>query len=119
ASPVTCSLGANWSPPTSAPEEVPAAPASPIIGRTFDQGDKQRRDVTRVHNPHARPGKSPADDTSRRSTEEEDMGSVRRHGEKERVGAYSAGRMWIRASGPASLVLRWYGRRVGGLGSRS
>jgi eukaryotic-like serine/threonine-protein kinase len=30
--------------------------------------------------------------------------------------AESAGRMWIRASGPASPVLRWYGRRVGGLG---
>ena len=28
----------------------------------------------------------------------------------------SAGRMWISASGPASPVLRWYGRRVGGLG---
>ncbi len=26
------------------------------------------------------------------------------------------GRMWISASGPASPVLRWYGRRVGGLG---
>jgi hypothetical protein len=30
--------------------------------------------------------------------------------------AYSAGRMWISASGLASPVLRWYGRRVGGLG---
>jgi hypothetical protein len=24
--------------------------------------------------------------------------------------------MWIRASGPASPVLRWYGHRVGSLG---
>src|SRR5712691_9219857 len=30
--------------------------------------------------------------------------------------AYSAGRLWVSASGPASPVLRWYGRRVGGLG---
>src|SRR5258708_9707700 len=30
--------------------------------------------------------------------------------------AYSAGRMWISASGPASPVLRWFGRRVGSLG---
>jgi hypothetical protein len=30
--------------------------------------------------------------------------------------AESAGRMWIGASGPASPVLRWYGRRVGSLG---
>ena len=29
---------------------------------------------------------------------------------------YSAGRMWIGASGPASPVLRWCGRRVGRLG---
>src|SRR6266704_1112069 len=29
---------------------------------------------------------------------------------------YSAGRLWVSASGPASPVLRWYGRRVGGLG---
>jgi hypothetical protein len=29
---------------------------------------------------------------------------------------YSAGRMWISASGPASPVLRWFGRRVGSLG---
>jgi hypothetical protein len=28
----------------------------------------------------------------------------------------SAGRMWVSASGPASVVLRWCGRRVGGLG---
>jgi len=28
----------------------------------------------------------------------------------------SAGRMWISASGLASPVLRWYGRRVGSLG---
>lgn len=114
ASPVTCSLGANWSPPTSAPEEVPAAPASPIAGRTFDQGDKQRRDVTCVHNPHARPGKSSADDTSRRSTEEEDMGSVRRHGERERVGAYSAS-IWPHeeVSFPVALCVRT-GRRYRG-----
>jgi hypothetical protein len=26
---------------------------------------------------------------------------------------YSAGRMWISASGPAPPVLRWFGRRVG------
>jgi len=32
------------------------------------------------------------------------------------IGTDSAGRMWIRASGPASPVLRWYGRRVGSLG---
>ena len=30
--------------------------------------------------------------------------------------SYSAGRMWISASGPASPVLGWYGRRVGSLG---
>ena len=30
--------------------------------------------------------------------------------------SYSAGRMWIVASGLASPVLWWYGRRVGGLG---
>jgi hypothetical protein len=30
--------------------------------------------------------------------------------------SYSAGRMWISASGPASPVLRWFGRRVGSLG---
>ena len=33
--------------------------------------------------------------------------------------SYSAGRMWISAPGPASPVLGWFGRRVGGLGSRS
>ncbi len=92
----------------------------PELGALTGLPIKNLRDLTACkqregRQPH-RTGRRNGSDHDPRSTEPDDLLGNRLPPKQECASKYSAGRLWVSASGPASPVLRWYGRRVGGLG---